>query len=141
TLWLLVRGVRDGRAWAWGALAITTGLAVLSPHPQLLQYLLLTSGAFALYLALAANAIGKRMQRDVVLKRLGLALGAIIVGALIGAVQYLPVREYVAWSPRAGGKGWVDAVSYSMPIEELFNAIVPQFSGILENYWGRNGIH
>ena len=47
-LWLLVRGIRDGRHWAWGALAITVGLAVLSPHPQLLQYMLLTSGAFAL---------------------------------------------------------------------------------------------
>ena len=47
-LWILVYGVRDGRAWAWGAFAITIGLAVLSPHPQLLQYLLLTAGAFAL---------------------------------------------------------------------------------------------
>ncbi|HJQ22167.1 MAG TPA: YfhO family protein [Gemmatimonadaceae bacterium] len=140
-LWMLVRGVRDGRAWSWGVLAITVALAVLSPHPQLLQYLLLTSGAFALYIALAPNVAGKRMQRDVVLKRLGLAFGAVILGGIIGAVQYLPVREYVAWSPRAGGKGWRDAVSYSMPPEELFNAILPQFSGVLENYWGRNLIH
>jgi len=50
-LWFLIRAVRDGRAWAWGGLAISVGLAVLSPHPQLLQYLLLVSGAFALYLA------------------------------------------------------------------------------------------
>src|SRR3954468_15482422 len=40
-LWLLIRGIRDGKAWAWGGLAISIGLAVLSPHPQLLQYLLL----------------------------------------------------------------------------------------------------
>ena len=142
TLWLLVLGIRDGRSWAWGALAITIGLAVLSPHPQLLQYLLLTSGAFALYLAFA-NSEGRRerLPRDVALRRLGLALGAVILGALIGAIQYLPVREYVAWSPRAGGKDYAHAVSYSFPAEELFNAIVPQFSGILDNYWGRNGIH
>src|SRR4051812_40692065 len=31
TLWLLVRGVRDGHHWVWGLLAITIGLAVLSP--------------------------------------------------------------------------------------------------------------
>src|SRR5687768_14384303 len=43
-LFLVVRGVRDGRQWAWGALAITVGLAVLSPHPQLLQYMLLVAG-------------------------------------------------------------------------------------------------
>ncbi|HEV7990640.1 MAG TPA: YfhO family protein, partial [Gemmatimonadaceae bacterium] len=62
-------------------------------------------------------------------------------GFLIGAVQYLPVLEYVPWSPRAGGKGWEHAVSYSMPIEELFDVYLPQFSGILTKYWGRNGIH
>lgn len=139
-LWMIVRGVRDGRAWAWGVLAITIGLAVLSPHPQLLQYLLLTTGAFALLVAFGSHN-GAPLPRRVALQRLGLALGAVILGAVIGAVQYLPVREYVPWSPRAGGKGWEHAVSYSMPVEELFNAVVPQFSGILENYWGRNGIH
>jgi uncharacterized membrane protein len=43
------RAVRDGRAWAWGALAIAITLAVLTPHPQLLQYLLLVAGAYALF--------------------------------------------------------------------------------------------
>ena len=59
----------------------------------------------------------------------------------MGAIQYLPVREYVAWSPRASGMGWEHATSYSMPIEELLNTIVPQFSGMFDNYWGRNTIH
>jgi hypothetical protein len=139
-LLLLVRGMRDGRFWAWGALAITIGLAVLSPHPQLLQYLLLVSGAFALYLAFA-NAGAGALDRRVAFRRLGLALAAVVVGALIGAIQFLPVREYVAWSPRVGGRGYDFATSFSMPIEELINVIVPQFSGILELYWGRNGIH
>jgi len=139
-LWILVRGVRDGRAWAWGALAVTVGLAVLSPHPQLLQYMLLASGAFALFLAFGGQGSGK-LPREVAFKRLGLAFGAVVLGGLIGAIQYLPVREYVDWSPRAGGKDYAHAVSYSLPAEELFNTIVPQFSGILESYWGRNGIH
>jgi hypothetical protein len=136
TLWMLVRWVRDGQIWAVGALALTVGLAVLSPHPQLLQYLLLTSGAFALYLALSGP-----LPRADALKRLGIALGAVILGGAIGAIQYLPVRGYVSWSPRAGGAGWEHAISYSMPVEELLNAFVPQFSGILDSYWGRNGIH
>ena len=58
-LWLLLYGVRDGRAWAWGVLAAAIGFAVLSPHPQVLQYLLLTGGAFALYLAIAEVRAGR----------------------------------------------------------------------------------
>src|SRR6476661_9748156 len=37
-LFFLIRGIRDGRNWAWGGLALVIGAAVLSPHPQLLQY-------------------------------------------------------------------------------------------------------
>jgi hypothetical protein len=142
-LFLLLRGVRDGRNWVWGVMALVTGLAVLSPHPQLLQYMLLSSGAFALYLAFVDSG-EHPLPRGVAFRRLGLALVALLFGAAIGAIQYTPVREYVAWSPRSESgmsRGWDHAVSYSFPPEELLNTIVPQFSGLLENYWGRNGIH
>jgi hypothetical protein len=121
--------------------AITIGLAVLSPHPQLLQYLLLASGAFALYTALAPRSDGTRLSRREGITRLALALGAVLVGFAIGAVQYLPVVEYIPFSPRSGGKGYEYATTYSMPIEELINTYLPQFSGLLDRYWGRNGIH
>jgi len=140
-LWMLTRGIRDGRAWSWGVLAFTVGLAVLSPHPQLLQYMLLCSGAFALYLAFGDYSGGGALPRDVALKRLGLALAAVIIGALIGAVQFYPVMEYTPFSPRAGGRGYDYATTFSMPIEELINTYLPQFSGILDHYWGRNNIH
>jgi hypothetical protein len=133
--------VRDGRAWAWGALALTIGLAVLSPHPQLLQYMLLACGSFALFVALGGNATGARLDRRTMLTRLALALGAVLLGFLIGAIQYLPVREYVAWSPRAGGLGYEHATSYSFPPVELINLYLPQFTGILDRYWGPNLIH
>jgi hypothetical protein len=139
-LFFVVRGVRDGKHWAWGPLAIVVGLAVLSPHPQLLQYMLLVSGALGVFLAFAKHD-GERMPRSRAIQRLGFAALAVIVGGAIGAIQYLPVQEYVAWSPRAGGKGWEHAISYSMPIEEIVNFYVPEFSGILDRYWGRNAIH
>src|SRR5688572_14519567 len=139
-LFLVVRGVRDGRQWAWGALAVTVGLAVLSPHPQLLQYMLLVAGAQGLFLAFADTGAGA-LPRPVALRRLAASAGAVILGGAMGAIQYLPVREYVPWSPRALGKGWADATSYSMPPEEMVNFWVPQFSGILDRYWGQNAIH
>ena len=140
-LWMLVRGIRDGRLWAFGVFAFTTGLAVLSPHPQLLQYDLLLSGAFALFLAFSAGDRDARLPRNTAYARLGLAAVAVAIGMLIGAVQYLPVMDYVPWSPRAGGKGYEYATTYSFPLEELINTYIPQFSGILDAYSGRNGIH
>ncbi|MGV3707262.1 MAG: YfhO family protein [Gemmatimonas sp.] len=147
-LWCAVRGFRDGRIAAWGLLAVVVGLGVLSPHPQLLQYMLLTTGAYSLFLAFSTNAVPTDAVADVAPRapnakyvRLGLALGAVVIGAAIGAVQYLPVMEYVDWSPRSGGKGYDYATSFSFPIEETLNTYLPQFSGILDSYWGRNGIH
>jgi hypothetical protein len=140
-LWMLIRGVRDGRLYAYGVFALVTGLAVLSPHPQLLQYMLLLSGSFALYLAFSAGDTGVVLPRNTAFARLGLSGAGVIAGMLIGAVQYVPVMQYVPWSPRAGGATYEFATSYSFPIEELLNTYIPQFTGILDAYWGRNGIH
>jgi hypothetical protein len=139
-LLVLTWAMRDGRRWAWGLFSLVVGLTVLTPHPQLLQYLLLASGAWALFLALGGIGPDK-LPRRVALQRLAAALGAVIIGGAIGAIQYLPVREYVSWSPRASGFDYAKATSYSFPLEELINTYLPQFSGILTNYWGRNGIH
>ena len=140
-LLMLYRGIHGGKNWSWGAFALIIGLCVLSPHPQLLQYTLLACGAYALFLAFA-TLDGVKLPRPVAIKRLAAALGSVLIGLAIGAVQYLPVREYVAWSPRAGGLGnYETATSYAWPPEELLNSYLPQFSGMLNNYWGRNGIH
>jgi hypothetical protein len=140
-LWMLYLGFRKGKNWSWGAFALIIGLCVLSPHPQLLQYTLLTAGAYSLFLAFT-TLDGVKLPRDVSIKRLGAALLSVIVGLAIGAVQYLSVREYVAWSPRAGGFGdYGTATSYAWPPDELLNAYLPQFSGMLNNYSGPNGIH
>ena len=132
--------IRDGMQWAYGALAAVTGLMLLTPHPQLFQQAMVIAAIWALFLAFDKFG-GTALDRGVALKRLGLALGAVAIGTAIGAIQYMPAAEYTAWSPRAGGVGWDMATSFSFPIEELVNLYLPQFSGILGNYWGRNGIH
>ena len=140
-LWMLTIGMRNGRSWAWGVLALTIGLAVLSPHPQLLQYLLLASAAYTLHLAVSILR-ARQVDPARVFGRMGLALIAVAVGGAIGAIQYLPVREYVAWSPRAGGLAdYSIATSYAWPTKELFDAYLPQFAGMIEAYWGENSIH
>jgi hypothetical protein len=140
-LWMLTIGMRNGKSWAWGVLALTIGLAVLSPHPQLLQYLLLASAAYTLHLAVSVLR-ARQVDPLRVFGRMGLASIAVGVGGAIGAIQYLPVREYVAWSPRAGGLAdYSVATSYAWPTKELFDAYLPQFAGMIEAYWGENAIH
>ncbi|MGH7553683.1 MAG: hypothetical protein ACREMQ_11720, partial [Longimicrobiales bacterium] len=141
-LWLLLlfKGIRRGETWTWGVNALVVGLAVLSPHPQVLQYMLLCGGFFALYFAFSAWD-GEPLDRRVAIRRLAFATGAVALGFLMGGIQYSSVPGYVAWSPRAGGIGWDAATSFSMPIEELLNVYLPQFTGMLEGYFGRNGIH
>ncbi len=144
-LLLITRGVRDGRTNAWPLLALTVGLGILTPHPQLMQYMLIGGGAYAVYLALWSGEAVTQNRRTAI-RRLGAALGSVALGLSMGAIQFLPVAQYVAYSPRAGGgmagrDPYDFAASYSMPPEELINTYLPQFSGLLDNYWGRTGIH
>ena len=123
--------MRDGRRWAWGALAIAVGLAVLSPHPQLLQYMLLACRRVR-----AVSRVRRPTRRRGVARHGALAVQRLALRArrrarsacAIGAVQYLPVREYVAWSPRAAGRAGSMRSSYSLPLEELLNMYLPQFT-------------
>ena len=140
-LLMLTRGIRDGRRWAWGALALLVGLAALSPHPQLLQYMLLAAGAYSLFLAFTTDAVAGKLSTRTAVVRLGLAAVAVVVGLMISALQYMPLFAYQPWSPRAAPHDWFTATSFSYPIEEVLNWYWPQFTGVLDDYWGRNGIH
>ncbi|HEY8311090.1 MAG TPA: hypothetical protein VIG47_11070, partial [Gemmatimonadaceae bacterium] len=140
-LWTILAWVRDGRLWALGAIAAVVGLDILTPHPQLLEYSLLTAAAYAVVLAVGLVRDG-RAEGRVAIQRLAGALVAVVIGLAIGAVQFLPVREYVAWSPRAAGIGTYErATSFGKNPQEIFNAYLPEFTGILDHYWGPNGIH
>lgn len=166
-LWMLTRAIISGRLWAWGVFALAVGLAVLSPHPQLLQYFLLVCGAYALFLVwretpiagarqtplgdarLSPSAADEtapaelpfRTRMSFAVSRLTVALGMVVIGLGLGAIQYWPVLGYVNSSPRANGREYAFASTYSLPPEELLNTYLPQFSGILNAYWGRNQIH
>ena len=137
---VLTWAVRDGKQWAFGALAAIVGLTLLTPHPQLFEQAMVIAGGWALFLAFGGKGTGQLSRREAV-QRLGAAALAVGVGVAISAIQYMPAAEYTPWSPRAQGLGYERATSFSFPIEELFNLYLPQFSGILGDYWGRNFIH
>ncbi len=112
------------------------GLAVLSPHAQMAYYLVLASFIFVIFKTI------KKWQEagfgSVVKPGLSYVLsGAIGVG--LAACFIISIFYYIQFSPRGGpGRGYLWATSWAMPPEEIFNLVTPHFSGLLENYWGRN---
>ena len=46
-LWALVRAIRDARPWAYGAIALTVGLIILTPHPPMSLYGFMASAIFS----------------------------------------------------------------------------------------------
>ena len=135
-LWMILLGVRDGRIWAFGMIAVATGLSILSPHFQMTYYLGLLAIGFTFFLAFHKGEW--QLEPRVRLTRLAMAAGGAALGFLIASIHFLPFFEYIPFSPRAeGGRGYEYATSYSMPPEELLNVYLPQFSGILDAYWGR----
>ena len=134
----LLRAVRDRRAWGYGLFALVVGLCLISPHYQLTYYLLVACGIWTLYLALFDPERPTGRRWPVVLAA---AFGAVLLGLGVSAIQAVPFLEYIKWSPRAvegTSHGWDYATNYSLPLEELMSTILPQFNGILRDYWGQN---
>ncbi len=135
----LVRAVRDGRVWGYGLTALTVGLCLLSPHPQMSYYAFLAAGIWTLYLVFwaADGPQGKRWPRY-----LGFAFGAVLLGVGIAAIQLLPFLHYLPFSARAAStgpsSGWEYATSYAFQPTELLVTVLPQFNGLLDAYWGNN---
>lgn len=133
----LLRAIRTGRPGSYGAAALVIGLS-LHGHPQLSYYLLVAAGLWTLFLVFGdpAGPQGRRWYAP-----LGAAVGAVVLGFGLYAVQALPFIEYLPFSARGAGAGsgaWEYATAYSMPPDELMSAVLPEFNGVGNHYWGRN---
>ena len=114
------------------------GLCLISPHFQMTYYLLMAAGFFWAFLVFASDeqpAVAWWRSALLFALALGVAFG-------IAAIQLVPFQEYLAYAARGAAKEsadrWGYATSWAMPPEELFNVVWPAFSGILDQYWGRN---
>src|SRR6185312_7113459 len=134
----LLRGVRDRRLEGFAILAVTVGLCMLSPQYQMAYYLLVAAALWTLYLVFLDPERPRERHWGI---PLAFAFGAVALGLAIAAIQILPFLAYIPYSPRAAGGpsgGWEYATGFSMPPIEIVTTVLPQFNGVLENYWGTN---
>ncbi|MFN8583015.1 MAG: YfhO family protein [Gemmatimonadaceae bacterium] len=137
--WLLLHAIRGQRTWAHGAFAIVVALAILG-HYHMSYFLLIALGMWAVFLAFWDKDRPPALRPW---KSLCLAALAVVVGVGITALQVVPFLEYIPYSPRAQGgpsTGWEFATSYAFPPSELFTLALPEFNGVLGNYWGQNAL-
>jgi hypothetical protein len=137
----LLMALRDKKWEGYALLALSVGLGFLSPHPQMLYYMLVATGLFALFLTFGDETTEPLQPRIV---RLAVSLAAVFVGFGIGAIQMVPFYYYIPFSPRAESIGsWERAISYAIPWEHLPEFFLARFAGQVTvdgtTYWGSNG--
>jgi hypothetical protein len=131
----LVIALRDKRWEGYALLAIAVALGLLG-HFQIAYYLLIATGLFALYLTVEENPGDPSAAR---VGRLGLALGAVVLGFGVAAIQVLPFIHYIPFSPRAQGfHGFAGSTSYGVPWDHVPEFFLKNFVGSRETYWGSN---
>ncbi len=102
--WAIEDGWETGRRRGLAIGAIAFALQVFAGH---LQDSLLTAGAVAFY-AIDRAAIEKSRRSR--LRALGTAFFLLTAGVLAAGVQWLPSKELLDRSPRAGGLTWEDQI-------------------------------
>ena len=131
----LVLAIRRKRWEGYGLLALTVGLALLSPHYQMTYYLLIAAGLFALYLSFGEKSEEPLASR---VAPLGLALAAVALGFGIAWIQVFPFIHYIPFSPRAIGHGFEWSASYAIPWQHVPEFFLSGFAGSVQTYWGSN---
>src|SRR5438128_9394896 len=134
----LVMALRDKRWEGYALLAIAVAQSLLG-HVQIAYYTLIAAGLFALYLTLEESKDDPARR----VARLALALGAVLLGFGLAAIQLLPFIQYIPFSPRAQGyHGFAGSTSYAIPWSHVLEFFVKNFVGDTGSatYWGENGL-
>ncbi|MGF1507684.1 MAG: YfhO family protein [Anaerolineae bacterium] len=112
-------------------LAVVTGLMLLAGHAQTAFYSLLLAGMYALWRVLSSD-------RKAWIGRLGAALGGVLLGVGIAAVQLAPTLELMLSSQRSTGVAVDEALSFSYWPWRFLTIVAPNLFGTPARgtYWG-----
>jgi hypothetical protein len=132
-LYFLHLGVTTGRVMPFAGAALTIGAALMSFQLQSCYYLLLGGGVFVI--ALLAK---QRPRPAAAVRLLGMSGAAVALGVCAAAVTLLPLRDYVAESPRGAGAelGYEFSSTFATSPRELTGLAAPEHVGVLDEYRG-----
>lgn len=130
---LLERLIRKPRLLESALFGASVGLLFLTAHPQMTYFAGWGLGIYFIF------SIPRMIGNRTIVKGVALLLLAVLLGAGIGCVQFLPTYHYTTnFSPRTGGVTLEFASSWSLHPEEIVSLLYPSFGGYLDSYWGRN---
>jgi hypothetical protein len=130
---LLERMIRKPRLLESALFGASIGLLLLTAHPQMSYFAGWGLGIYFIF------NIPRMVGQRTIVKGAALLLLAVLLGAGIGCVQFLPTYHYTTnFSPRTGGVTLEFASSWSLHPEEIVSLLYPSFGGYLDSYWGRN---
>jgi O-antigen/teichoic acid export membrane protein len=112
-----------------GALAL--GCQMLAGHPEFTYYTGLVMGVYALA-RLAKEVIAGRLSRQAWLRAVkagGFLLLMVVLGACIGAAQFVPLYEYAAANFREGSASYEQIVGWAFPKRRVLAMLIPNFFG------------
>jgi hypothetical protein len=116
-IWGLETSWASGR-WRGAVLgAVALACQVFAGHLQDTLLTALLVGAYSVYRAATERGLGRRARA------IGLALCVVGLGALLSAVQWVPSKELLDRSPRAGGLSW-EKLTYGSWHPELLPTLV-----------------
>ncbi len=130
----LTKGVDEGKLRNYLFAGGFIGLCLLAPNVQLTYYLLV--GAFIWFVSELIAKCGKNWKAYI--PHIIFVTFSLMLGFTIAAAQFIPFLKYSSLSPRAEGRGWEFATSWSMHPSEFFDSFIGGFSGLKEKYWGSN---
>lgn len=104
-------------------------------HFQITYYSLIVIVLYVIYILFTHR---KEYAKKDYIKIFGYGIISIIIIFLLMAVIWLPVIAGMKTVARGIERGYEYAASWNLPPIEVFDLLVPNFSGGIDNYWGKN---
>lgn len=119
-------------------LALIVAMLLLAGHAQTATYCLVLAGFHALWRAARDIPNVEKAVRGAAIRSLLIALGAVVLGAALAAVQLVPTLELMQNSQRAAGLEREYALTYSFWPWRLLTLVSPNLFGTpaAGTYWG-----